>query len=112
MTAMRRTFRNWGGRPWWFWRSVSRRRHGKPWSIGDLTASALSATEVQLAFTANGGSESYEYRVDGGAAAVLADDLIVTGLTAATEYDFEVRGVNGSRYGEWSNVATETTEAA
>lgn len=111
MTAMRRTFRNWGGRPWWFWRRVANRKHGKPWSIGDLTATALSATEVQLAFTASAGAESYQYRVDGGAVAALADTLIVDGLTAATEYDFEVRGVNGVRYGDWSNVATETTGA-
>lgn len=26
MTAMRRTFRNWGGRPWWYWRAVANRR--------------------------------------------------------------------------------------
>lgn len=104
MTMMKRAFRNYRW-PWWTWRALSRRRDGKPWSVHDLTATATSDTEIKLAFTASPDAESYEYRVDGGTAAVLAGDFIVTGLTAATEYDFEVRGVLGLRKGEWSNVA-------
>lgn len=112
MPAMKRTFRNRGGMPWWYWRRVANRVSGKPWSISDLTATAISATEIELAFTPAPGATSHQYRVDGGDPVEMPADLTVTDLTAETEYGFEVRGVNGARLGEWSNVATETTEAA
>ncbi len=111
MPAMKRTFRDRGGLRWWYWRRLANRLAGKPWSISDLSATALSDTEVELSFTPAPGAKSHEYRVDGGTATALPEDRIVDGLDPATEYDFEVRGVNGVRLGEWSNVATETTEA-
>lgn len=83
-----------------------------PGDIADLTATALSSSEVQLAFANATGAASHQYRINGGAPATLAGNKRVTGLTAETEYDFEVRGVNTTGGGNWSNVATETTEAA
>lgn len=40
MTAMKRTFRDWGGRPWWFWRRVANRR--KRWTPNELELSLLA----------------------------------------------------------------------
>lgn len=83
-----------------------------PGDIADLTATAIDDDSVQLAFTNATGASSHEYRIDGGSAAALPGNKIVSGLDPSTEYDFEVRGVNGAGDGDWSNVATETTEAA
>ena len=83
-----------------------------PASTGTLTATAISSTEVQLAFTDSVGATSHEYRLDGITVATLAGDKIVTGLTPGTTYDFEVRGRNSSGGGAWSNVATEATDSA
>lgn len=78
-------------------------------ATGALSAVALSDTTVQLAFTEANGATSHEYRVSGGAPVALAGDKVVTGLTTATAYDFEVRGVNAVGPGPWSNVASATT---
>jgi hypothetical protein len=86
-----------------------------PGDISDLTATAQSDTEVLLGFTPADDADSHEYRIDGGSAVECDDNSgaqTITGLTAETEYDFEVRGVNGDGNGDWSNIATETTEAA
>jgi hypothetical protein len=37
---MKRTFRNWGGRPWWFWRRVANRK--KRWTPNELESSLLA----------------------------------------------------------------------
>lgn len=81
-----------------------------------LTAAASGATSVLLEWSAstdNVAVSGYEYRVDGGTAVDAGAGLSesVTGLTAETEYDFEVRAYDaaGNRSG-WSTVATETTD--
>lgn len=86
-----------------------------PATVTDLRATAASDTEVLLEFTPAGGASSYQYRVDGGSWVTTSDNSgtqLVTGLTAATEYDFEVRGVNVIGNGAASNVATVTTNAS
>lgn len=80
-----------------------------PGDITDLTAVVVTTTSVQLAFTNSSGATSHQYRVNGGAATTLATDKIVTGLTPYTANTFEVRGVNGSGSGDWSNEAVEWT---
>lgn len=83
-----------------------------------LSAVAASHTTVTLSWTASTDDTAvtgYEYRVNGGAAVDAGAGVsgLVTGLTAATAYDFEVRAYDaaGNRSG-WSTVATETTDAA
>jgi hypothetical protein len=86
-----------------------------PTVIDDLSASAESDTEVRLVFTEHDSSSlvTYQYRLDGGSPTTLAGSKIISGLTAATEYDFEVRGVRtATLLGDWSNVATVTTDAS
>lgn len=84
-----------------------------PGAISDLEAVALSPTSVLLTWTAANGATSHQYRVDGGTwtATSTADEHTVTGLTAETDFDFEVRGVNDTGAGEASNIATVTTQA-
>lgn len=54
----------------------------------------------------------FEYRLDGGTAASLgASPATISGLTASTEYDLEVRAINANGAGSWSAVATFTTDA-
>lgn len=83
----------------------------------NLTATATGTTTVSLSWTASTdavGVTGYEYRIDGGTAvdAGTGTTETVTGLTPATEYDFEVRAYDaaGNR-SAWSTVATETTSA-
>lgn len=84
-----------------------------PEAIADLAATALSDTEMEIDWTDAVGADSHEYRIDGGSAvAATAAPMTIGDLDPATEYDFEVRGVNADGNGAWSNVATETTEAA
>lgn len=54
----------------------------------------------------------FEYRLDGGTAASLgASPATISGLTASTEYDLEVRAINANGAGAWSAVETFTTDA-
>lgn len=54
----------------------------------------------------------FEYRLDGGTAASLgASPATISGLTASTEYDLEVRAINANGAGSWSAVETFTTAA-
>ena len=84
----------------------------------NLTATAASSTAVDLSWTAstdNVAVTGYEYRIDGGAAvdAGAGTTETVTGLTAATEYDFELRAYDAAgNASAWSTAATETTDAA
>lgn len=83
-----------------------------PTTISDLEATVLSDTQVALAFTPGLYADSYEYRIDGGSwTAIATGGATLSGLTAETEYDFEVRGVNALQNGAASNVETVTTEA-
>ena len=55
----------------------------------------------------------FEYRLDAGTAASLgASPATITGLTASTTYDLEVRAINATGAGAWSAVSTFTTTAA
>lgn len=83
-----------------------------PGAISDLMAMQMG-DGIHLMWTPASDATSHEYRIDGGTpvATSAADEQHVEGdlLTPATEYDFEVRGVNAEGNGPWSNVATETT---
>lgn len=84
-----------------------------PAQVTGLAAEVVSDTEVTLTFNTPVGADSYEYRIDGGAAVAAASSPVeLDSLTAETEYDFEVRGVNGSERGAYSSVVTVTTDAA
>lgn len=58
----------------------------------------------------------YQYRIDGGSpASIGASPATITGLTAETDYDspgIEVRAVNASGEGEWSDPFPFSTDAA
>lgn len=85
-----------------------------------LTATAISDTEIQLSTfqtstdSGYGIVTGYEYRKDGGVAVDMGmtTPWIVSGLTASTSYDFEVRAYDdsGNRSG-WSSVVTRSTLA-
>lgn len=86
---------------------------------GDWTATA-GDTEVVLNLTAlpsNNGSAitALQYRIDGGTATALTGtgtgSRTITGLTNATEYDFEIRAVNAIGNGPWSDVKSRTPVA-
>lgn len=58
------------------------------------------------------GIGSYEYRVDGGTPVNVGNvvSYVVTGLAAATAYDFEVRAKDvWGNYSAWSNLVSGTT---
>lgn len=85
-----------------------------PGNITDLAAVA-TGNDVALSWTAATDAISHQYRINGAGSWTATDTNTghtVEGLLYATEYDFEVRGVNGDGNGNASNVATETTEAA
>lgn len=79
-----------------------------------LTSTSVTDTAVTLSWTAPAGDPvGYEYRVDGGAPvdAGAGTSEVVSGLTAETEYDFEVRAYDVSdNFSAWSTVYTVTTE--
>lgn len=56
MTAMRRTFRNWGGRPWWFWRRVANRK--ARWTPNELSGSILAWWDAGAGITVTGAGVS------------------------------------------------------
>lgn len=86
MTAMRRTFRNWGGRPWWFWRSVSRRR--TRWSPNELSGSILAWWDAGVGITVTGaGVSSWVDRISG---------LELVQSTDANRPAYSATGFNGS----------------
>jgi len=90
-----------------------------PGDIGDLSASVLSGTSVQLTFTAAENADSYEYSYnstgstwDGPTWFALAGNGIVTGVAGADTKYWRVRAkrsgtgnVSGSIYGNASNIA-------
>lgn len=92
-----------------------------PGVIGDLAAVAASSTVIDLTWTAASNAVSHQYRrrltVGPGAwgawtATSSGTGHSVTGLTASTGYDFQVRGVNVRGNGPPSNIETEATSAA
>lgn len=87
-----------------------------PGSIADLAATADDHESVSLAFTPASDATFHQFayslfEADEWSAPETLVDGTVTGLTPETQYDFRVRGVNGFRFGPWSNVDDATTEA-
>lgn len=89
-----------------------------PGAIADLAATAIDHESVGLAFTPASDATFHQYSVslyeaDEWSEPVTLIDDTVTGLAPETQYDFRVRGVNGFRFGPWSNVddATTTSES-
>ena len=90
-----------------------------PAAPSDLTATALSATSVELAWSDNSSDES-QFRVEARAAGVVAwtrvattganaSGTIVTGLEPATSYAFRVQARRGSAGSGFSEEAEATT---
>lgn len=80
-------------------------------TIGTITPGSTSAS-VTYSYSASD-QTGYEYRIDGGTAASIgASPATISGLTASTEYDLEIRAINASGDGAWSSVSTFTTDAA
>lgn len=86
-----------------------------------LTATALSTTEILLAWNDNANNET-EYRVeigtpttafvDIGSVPANTEEVEVIDLDPATTYTFRVRAGNAGGLSAYSNVATATTNAA
>lgn len=94
-----------------------------PGQVGGLGASSPTSIGVALNWSAPGsggsvGSYTVQYRVSGttgwstSAVGIGVTNASVTGLAAATAYDFQVFAVNGSGAGLPSAVVTATTAAA
>lgn len=81
-------------------------------TIGTITPTSEGAS---VAFTYDDTDQTgFHYRLNGGtpASAGTASPLVLSGLTAATTYDLEIRAVNAGGNGAWSSVAQFTTDAA
>ncbi len=94
-----------------------------PGQVTGLTASGPTVSTVNLTWTApssGGAVASYtaQYRVTGGggwttaASGIVGTSYTVTGLAAATGYDFQVFAVNAAGNGAASAVATASTTVA
>lgn len=89
--------------------------------VGDWSLTVISQTAIDVVFTPDvpGGAQGLiaRYRETGtvpwvGAAAGATSPAHATGLTAATEYDFEVAwSVGGFPVSGWSDRKTATTNA-
>jgi hypothetical protein len=91
-----------------------------PGQVSGLAAGSITASSVALSWaapTSGGVSQSYtvQYRVTGsaqwstGLTGVASTNGTVSGLMAATSYDFEVFAVNGAGSGQPSSVVSATT---
>jgi hypothetical protein len=94
-----------------------------PAPVSGLAATPASSTSMQLAWSAQTGtgaatSFTAQYRVNGSTtwtssvAGISGTTTTISGLQAATSYDFSVIGVNASGSGPASSTVTATTEAA
>lgn len=83
-----------------------------------LTTSAATATSLTASWSAAARATSYQldYRVSGASDWIslsgAARSRTITGLTAATTYQFRVRASNSSGNSAWSAIVTGTTAAA
>ncbi len=86
-----------------------------------LTASASSASQINLGWTDNATNET-EYVVERAATSAFTSPQTTvlgansmsradTGLTASTQYFYRVRARNATTTSEWSNVVSATTQA-
>ena len=84
-----------------------------PWTVTTLVATTQSSSQINLTWRRAAGATSHQYRVNGGAWTTTssASSQNVTGLSAATSYTFEVRGVNATGNGATSNSASATTQS-
>lgn len=84
--------------------------------LGTVTISSVTpgVTTASVAYSYDDTDQTgFEYRIDGGAAASIgASPATITGLTASTECDIEVRAINANGAGTWSAASTFTTDAA
>ena len=88
----------------------------------NLVATEISATQIDLSWTAGVGQTHYDVqRMTGSGAFVtvstatnpgIATTYMDTGLTVSTMYTYRVRGVNVDRPSAWSTAAMATTMAA
>lgn len=84
---------------------------------GTVTIGAITPTSsgASVAITYDGDDATgFEYRIDGGSAVSggSASPIVVSGLSASTEYDLEIRPTNDGGEGAWSAVATFETRMA
>jgi hypothetical protein len=83
---------------------------------GTVTISGVTpgVTTASVAYSYDDTDEdSFEYRIDGGSAAAIgASPATITGLTASTTYDIEVRAINADGESAWSTAFEFTTSAA
>jgi titin len=92
-----------------------------PASPSALVATAVSATQINLAWTDNASNET-GYQIEGSTDGVNFTQVATvaanvtsysnTGLSASTTYCFRVRASNSGGYSGYSNVASATTAAA
>ena len=89
---------------------------GGPPPQGTVTISAVDPgeTTAEITYSYDDTDETgFEYRIDGGTAVSIgASPATITGLTASTEYDIEVRAINAVGAGAWSAVSSFSTSAA
>mgnify|MGYP000285957362 CR=1 FL=1 len=81
-------------------------------TLGTITTTTTTAT---IPFTYTEGDETgFDYRIDGGSAvdSGTTNPIVLTGLTAGTSYDIEVRAYNATGDGSWSSVGEFDTEDA
>jgi hypothetical protein len=91
-----------------------------PVAPGNLTAQAVSGTEIQLTWADNSNNENsfrIEQSINGTfkqvqTTAANATTVRITGLTAGTSYTFRVRAANFAGYSPYSNTAVTTTPGA
>ena len=89
---------------------------------GNLVATEISATQIDLSWSAGVGQTSYEVQRMTGSGAFMtvstatnpgnATTYMDMGLTASTMYTYQVRGVNVDGPSAWAAVAMATTMAA
>lgn len=80
-------------------------------TITDVTPNTTSA-EVTYSYN-DTDQTGFEYRLDGGTAASIgASPATITGLTAGTTYDLQIRAINAHGSGDWSAISEFTTTAA
>lgn len=89
-----------------------------PTTAPTVTAGTSAATSQQLSWGAISGATSYkvQYRVQGAGSwstgpTVTGTSATVTGLTAATTYDYQVAAVNSGGSGPWSATVSKATAA-
>lgn len=90
-----------------------------PTTAPTVTAGSSGSTSQSLSWTAVSGATSYkvEYRTQGSATwltgpTATGTSASVTGLTAATAYEYRVAAVNSGGTGPWSATVSKSTAAA